>query len=127
VKPVSMGFVASAIPQKDPKMPIGCRTPAKGPKVTGPIFLKNSDRVNALAYVFLMALMVYSVMQRRVRRALKDEGIPLKIIGAKGTFRPTGRRVLEHFSNMGITKDEHGKREFPINIKVPRRVMRLLG
>ena len=99
----------------------------KKPKVTGPMYLKNPGRVNALGYVFLMALMIYSVMQRRVRIALKDEDQPMQIIGAKGTFRPTGNRVLEQFKKMKITRDEQGKREFPRNLKIPRRVMLLLG
>ena len=99
----------------------------KKPKVTGPMYLKNPGRVNALGYVFLMALMIYSVMQRRVRNALKDEDQPMQIIGTKGTFRPTGNRVLEQFKKMKITRDEQGKREFPRNLKIPRRVMLLLG
>ena len=99
----------------------------KKPKVTGPMYLKNPDRVNALVYVFLMALMIYSVMQRRVRKALEDEDQPMQIIGTKGTFRPTGNRVLEQFKKMKITRDEKGRREFPRNLKIPRRVMLLLG
>ena len=99
----------------------------KKPKVTGPMYLKNPGRVNALGYVFLMALMIYSVMQRRVRNALKNEDQPMQIIGAKATFRPTGNRVLEQFKKMKITRDEQGKREFPRNLRVPRRVMCLLG
>jgi len=99
----------------------------KKPKVTGPMYLKNPGRVNALGYVFLMALMIYSVMQRRVRNALKNEDQPMQIIGTKGTFRPTGNRVLEQFKKMKITRDEQGKREFPRNLRIPRRVMCLLG
>ena len=64
------------------------------PKVTNPMYLKNPDRVNALDYVFLMAIMIYTVMQRRVSRALENEEQPMQMIGAKGTFRSTGNRVL---------------------------------
>jgi len=99
----------------------------KKPKVTGPIYLKNPGRVNALAYVFLMALLVYSVIQRRVRRALKQEGETILIVGKKTTSRPTGKKILDRFSHLGIVRDEHGNREFPTNLKVPRKVMRLMG
>ncbi len=99
----------------------------KKPKVTGPIYLKNPARVNALGYVFLMALMIYSVMQRRARIALQYEERPMQVIAGPDTHRPTGKRVLDHFSKMTIVINEEGEREFPLNITVPRKVMDLLG
>ena len=63
--------------------------------------------------------MIYSVMQRRIRNALEDEDQPMQIIGTKGTFRPTGNRVLEQFKKMKTTRDEQGRREFPRDLITP--------
>lgn len=49
----------------------------KDPRVVGPVYIKKPERVEALAYVFLMALLVFSVLQRGVRQAKQDETEPL--------------------------------------------------
>ncbi|MEW6523916.1 MAG: IS1634 family transposase [Bacillota bacterium] len=99
----------------------------KDPKVVGPVYLKKPERVQALAYVFLLALLVYSLMQRRVRRALQHESEPLEIAGKLKTLAPTGRRMLELFEVMPVIRYENGKRSFPSNKRVPERALRLLG
>jgi len=99
----------------------------KDPKVTGPIYLKNPERVNALAYIFLLALLVYSIIQRRARRALQHETEPMYLAGRKWSHRPTGRRVLERFHQMRVIKLPDGTRVFPGNLKIPERVLRFLN
>ncbi|MFZ5437081.1 MAG: hypothetical protein ACOZCF_12445 [Bacillota bacterium] len=98
----------------------------KSPKVVGPVYLKNSERVAALAYAFIMALLVYSLIQRRARRALRDQKKPLLIHDGKKTFEPTGRSVLDLFVNMTVANVD-GKRVLPSNLKVPEHALRLLG
>jgi Transposase len=98
----------------------------KSPKVVGAIYLKNPERVAALAYVFLMALLVYSLIQRRARRALKGQERPLIIYDKRKTFEPTGRSVLDLFTNMMVA-DVDGKRVLPSNLKLPEHALRLLG
>ncbi|MEW6524655.1 MAG: hypothetical protein AB1445_14105 [Bacillota bacterium] len=92
----------------------------------GPVYLKNPERVAALAYVFLMALLVYSLIQRRARRALRGQEKPLIIYDNRKTFEPTGRSVLHLFVNMMVAKVD-GKRVLPSNLKVPKHALRLLG
>ncbi|MEW6523526.1 MAG: IS1634 family transposase, partial [Bacillota bacterium] len=99
----------------------------KDPKVVGPVYLKKPARVQALAYVFLLALLVYSLMQRRIWQALQGESEPLEIAGKLKTFKPTGRRVLELFEVMLVIRYANGKRSFPTNQRVPERALRLLG
>ncbi|MEW6244173.1 MAG: hypothetical protein AB1497_07920 [Bacillota bacterium] len=87
----------------------------KSPKVVGAIYLKNPERLAALAYVFLMAL-VYSLIQLRARRALKGQDNPLLIYDNRNTFEPTGRSVLDPFVNMTVAYVD-GKRVLPSNLK----------
>ena len=98
----------------------------KDPKRVGPVFLNRPDRVEALGYVLILALLVYSLIERRVRRALAGATEPMKLAGGPTSFRPTGRRVLERFENMLILVDEDGRREIPANVEVPERVLELL-
>jgi transposase len=51
----------------------------KDPKRVGPVFLDRPERVEALGYVLLMALLVYSLIERRARKALRAH--------EKGVFR----------------------------------------
>ncbi|MEW6522196.1 MAG: hypothetical protein AB1445_01265 [Bacillota bacterium] len=99
----------------------------KDPKMVGPVYLKKPARVNALAYVFLLALLVYAFIQFRVRRSLKDGREPLMVSGKVKTFSPTGRRVLQLFERMKVIRYENGRRRIPDNVRVPERVLGYLG
>ena len=74
----------------------------KDPKFVGAMYLKRPERVEALAYVVLMAVLIKNLLERRVRRALKSEKEPLVLPGNKKTFEPTGDKILEIFSNIDI-------------------------
>src|SRR5699024_8137246 len=76
----------------------------KDPKRVGPVFLDRPDRVEALGYVLLMALLVYSLIERRARAALMNADEPMKLSGGPTSYRPTGRRVLERFENMRVVR-----------------------
>ena len=67
----------------------------KSPYVLGQIFLKKQSRVEALGYVLLMALLLATLLERRVRRNLEAEGAPIMIPGKRMTMRPTARMILE--------------------------------
>ncbi len=99
----------------------------KNPKLVGPIYLKKPERVNALAYVLLMALLIYSLVQRRARLSLENEEQPMMISGKKTTFTPTGQRVLQHFEGMTVIKYANDARKFPSNLRVPERILGFLG
>lgn len=97
----------------------------KDPKRVGPVFLDRPERVEALGYLLVMALLVYSVIERRARQALRDADEPMKLAGGPTSFRPTGRRVLERFENMRVIRIDE-KRAIPDNVDVPERVLDLL-
>jgi transposase len=97
----------------------------KDPKRVGAVYLKDHQRLEALGYVLIMALLVYSVIERRARLALMDADEPMELSGGPSTYRPTGRRVLQRFENMLVSRVD-GKRVLPENVEVPRRVLELL-
>lgn len=97
----------------------------KDPNRVGPVYLDRPERVEALGYVLLMALLVYSLIERRAREALKNADEPMQLSGGPTSFRPTGRRVLERFENVLVMQTD-GKRELPDNDNLPRRVLELL-
>jgi transposase len=98
----------------------------KDPKRVGAIYLKNQDRIEALGYVLIMALLVYSLIERRARLALMDADDPMELSGGPSSHRPTGRRVLQRFENMLVSRVD-GERVLPENVDVPVRVLELLG
>ncbi len=67
----------------------------KDPLFVGPIYLKKPGRVEALAYVLLIALLMFGILECRVREAMKNETEPLIIPGKVKTFSPTGKKILE--------------------------------
>jgi len=60
-----------------------------------PVFVKKPHRVEALAWVILMAYLIYALMQYRVRQAIAHRGKPLCSPVRKKDMRPTGRSILD--------------------------------
>jgi len=87
--------------------------------------------MEALSYVILMALIVYIVLQRRLRQALEKEAEPLEITGGKKSFAPTGNKVLELSSPVKILCLKEGdvviKRCLPKSYNYLARVLTLIG
>ena len=73
----------------------------KQPYLMHGVFLKTPKRVLAMAYVMLLALLVYALLQQRVRQGLaaEREQNPLVLNGVKVTS-PTGRTILEEFDDV---------------------------
>jgi len=97
----------------------------KDPKRLGRTYLKDEGRVHAFGYVLFLALLVYQLIQRRVRIALREESEPMKLAGGPTSFRPTGNRVLQRFENVGLVR-VGGERVLPDNLRPPARVLDLL-
>jgi transposase len=74
----------------------------KNPVYIDGIYVKNTERVVAIGYVFLMALLIYALLQRRVRRNLAKETKPLIIPGKRKSFSPTGTMLLEMLKPLTI-------------------------
>jgi transposase len=99
----------------------------KDPLFVGPIYLKKPGRVEALAYVLLIALLIFGILERRVREAMKHETEPLIIPGKVKTFSPTRKKILEAVETVLVmTTDDPYRRAFSKRYKVPR-VLKLAG
>jgi len=74
----------------------------KNPAYLGPVYLKNKDRINGLAVVFILALIVAVYLQYRVRKALQENDEQLLIAGGKKTDTPTFQTIKEMFFNVDV-------------------------
>jgi len=100
----------------------------KDPIFVGAIYLKKPERVEALSYVFLIALLMFYILERRVRKAMEKEEEPLIIPGKVETFKPTGVKILQSFEFMMVhTTENPMKRAFPANLRIPERLLCLAG
>ena len=99
----------------------------KNPVMVGPIYLQKKERLEALTYVVLIALLIYTILERRVRQALEKEEEPIILKGNVKSFEPTGNRILELFESVKILKIDEGgfvKRIIPNRYL---KLQRLLG
>ena len=62
----------------------------KDPTYLDAIYLKKESRIEALAYVLLLALLLHRILQRRVRKALEAEGSHMVVAGGVKTTAPPG-------------------------------------
>ena len=76
----------------------------KQPVLLGPIFLKNNNRVEAMSFVFQLALTVAAYLEYRVRRNLEHEETPLILPGKRKSTNPTARALLEMFDHLLVVK-----------------------
>ncbi|MEW5323897.1 transposase, partial [Geobacillus thermoleovorans] len=68
----------------------------KDPFFTDEIYVKKPERVAVLGDLFLLALAIYRVFQRRVRPFITRE-CPLKGAGGRKLTRPTGQAIFQLF------------------------------
>mgnify|MGYP000312523087 CR=1 FL=1 len=103
----------------------------KDPRFVGPVYLKLPGRIEALCYVMLLALLVYSLFERRVREGLRAEGKSYRVAGSYKTMRPSGKTLLAALEGMSIIK-KYGlngvKRLLPRNVnKKAQQIVRYCG
>lgn len=70
----------------------------KDPAFIDGIFLKNRERVEALGYVMLLACLVFSLLERRIRQA----GKPLTSAVRGKLKNPTGQEILKHLAGVQV-------------------------
>lgn len=91
----------------------------KDPRIVGPVYLKLPGRIEALCHVMLLALLVYSLFERRAREGLRAEGKPYHVAGSYKTMRPSGKTLLNALEGMSIVRiygPDGMKRLLPKNI-----------
>ena len=67
-----------------------------------PVLLKNPGRVEALFFVYFLALLVQALIERELRRAMKDHGIDSLPLypEERTTQRPTAEQILRLYSRL---------------------------
>ena len=73
----------------------------KHPYFVHGVFLKNDVRVLGLCYVLVIGLLIYALLQRRVRVRIAEEKTPLRLYG-KNFYCPTGKTILEQFDYVNV-------------------------
>ncbi len=99
----------------------------KQPFILGPVYLKNKNRVEAMSFIFQLALLVAAYLAHRVRMSLKEEDRPLTIWDNRKTTKPSARALMEMCDSLVVVK--HGQERQLANCEGPEtlRVLDLAG
>jgi hypothetical protein len=74
----------------------------KGPLAVAPVFVQHNRRVAALIQVICLALLVFSLIERQVRRALGTEQTMVGLYPDQRRVRPTGRMIFYHLGELTL-------------------------
>ena len=75
---------------------------------TDAFFLKKPERIAALLCVMTIALLLFSLSQRRLRLELEAKNIEVRNQKGKPTKKPTMRWVSQHFEGVDVTRVKSG-------------------
>jgi transposase len=98
-----------------------------------PVYLKETSRIQALLCVYFFALLVESLLERELRRAMERAAIASLPLYPEGRAcrQPTARRVIELFEEVQrheLWAGGHRPVVFTTELtRLQRRVLRLLG
>ncbi|MET7356704.1 IS1634 family transposase [Streptomyces mirabilis] len=74
----------------------------KGPLAVTPVFVQHNRRAAALIQVICLALLVFCLIERQVRRALGPEQTMAGLYPDNRRVRPTGRMILYHLGELNL-------------------------
>lgn len=103
----------------------------KDPSVLNAIYLKQPSRIEALGTVFIMALLLYGLLEWRVRENLKQEKEPILLPGKRKSFTPTAEMLLAMLKSIQVIVGTMGEQRIRavsahVNDNV-KRIVRLAG
>lgn len=75
----------------------------KGPLAVAPMFLHNNRRIEALITVICLALLIFCLVEREVRRQIAPETTMVGIYPENRSVKPTGRLILAALAGMRLT------------------------
>lgn len=103
----------------------------KGPTFfTSSLFLKKASRIEGLLTIMTLALLVYSIAQRRMRKALKDAGETLPNQIKQPTATPTLRwvfQLLDGVNRVIVKVGEEIRYIWQGITEIRRKILSLLG
>ncbi|MCW2278376.1 IS1634 family transposase [Heliophilum fasciatum] len=74
----------------------------KNPTMFDGVFLKKPESIKALGYLFLLALLIFSLLELRVRRAVAERNRPLHLRYRKNIEKPTGLLILDTLKTLTV-------------------------
>jgi transposase len=101
--------------------------------VVAPVFLKEVSRIQALLCVYFFALLVESLLERELRRAMARDGVESLPLYPEGRVcrRPTARRVIDLFEDAQrheLAEQGRSAVVFTTELtRLQRKILRLLG
>lgn len=94
----------------------------KGPLAVRPVFLHSNRRVTALVAVISLALLLYGLIERTVRRGLETLHADERQLLQKRIGRATGRKILDQLRTLTTVRVRDG----PLRLAQPRPAQQLL-
>ncbi|MFT5405035.1 MAG: transposase, partial [Verrucomicrobiales bacterium] len=76
----------------------------KEPLIVNDIFLKKPERINALGMVMILSLLVWSLMERAMRKTQAEKDLKLKDLDRKPTKRPTSFIMIHKFRGILVMR-----------------------
>lgn len=78
----------------------------KDPLFVDALFVKKAERIEALGYVLLIACLLYSLVERRLRQSR----VPIPSPSRRVLTRPTGHEVVRHLQSLQVVRLDSGAR-----------------
>jgi len=94
----------------------------KGPLAVRPVFLHNNRRITALVGVISLALLLYGLVERTVRRGLQTLPADERRLLQQRVGRATGRKIFEQLRTLTAVRVRDG----PLRLAQPRPAQQLL-
>jgi transposase len=79
----------------------------KDPVIVNSLFLKKPERIEALGLVLLLALLIWRLMARAMRRHVDTTSMPLPGWDKKATERPSSFMMVTKFAGVIVLKSGH--------------------
>ena len=98
-----------------------------------PMYLKTPERIEALLFLYYLALVIYALIERDMRQAMKEAGIKSLPIypEQRECRRPSAERILEAFRNYSkheLRQDDNLEETFFDTLgELQAEVLNLLG
>jgi transposase len=98
-----------------------------------PVYLKEASRIQALLCVYFFVLLVESLLERELRRAMERKGLASLPLypESRPCRRPTARRVIDLYEDVQrhtLQADQRQPEVFSTELtRLQRKILRLLG
>ena len=100
----------------------------KGPLAVAPMFVRNNRRIQALVTVICLALLIFCLVEREVRRGIAPEQKMTGIYPENRPMKPTGRLIFNALARIRlIPATATGPPVIPRPTDTELRLLRLLG